>query len=129
LNPSVVFVLKFIWPFSFGASELDLSHFLRKFSVPGKNALSSPPHPIKKDPPSKQINTTGELRITNYELRAGNRFWGITNYELRTGNRFWGITNYERVIGFGELRITNYERVIGFGELRITNYERVIGFG
>ncbi|MCB8763437.1 hypothetical protein L2E68_14200 [Planktothrix agardhii 1029] len=80
---------------------------MRKFSVPGKNALSSPPHPIKKDPPSKQINTTGELRITNYELRAGNRFWGITNYE--------------RVIGFGELRITNYERVIGFGELRITN--------
>ncbi|WP_254035262.1 hypothetical protein [Planktothrix agardhii] len=85
--------MKFIWPFSFGASELDLSHFLRKFSVPGKNALSSPPHPIKKDPPSKQINTTGELRITNYE----------------------------RVIGFGELRITNYERVIGFGELRITS--------
>ncbi|MCF3576471.1 hypothetical protein [Planktothrix agardhii] len=62
---------------------------MRKFSVPGKNALSSPPHPIKKDPPSKQINTTGELRITNYELRAGNRFWGITNYELRAGNRFW----------------------------------------
>jgi hypothetical protein len=61
LEPICCFCLEISMAFLFGGFRVTPKQFFNQVFCQGKNALSSPPHPIKKDPPSKQINTTGEL--------------------------------------------------------------------